>query len=179
MLEPKTLARPYAAAIFEYAKQQGKLNEWLNVLALLAEVSKHPEFMLWLSSSVAMDKKTQTLMQLLGDQPEDVHNAIQLLTEKKRLDILADIYQLYNLSKQIYEQTQTVQINSAYALNDAQLKSLQTTLSKKLGRNIELVTQVDTTLIGGLVIQMGDEIYDHSIKGQLHQLSQGLLTAAA
>jgi F-type H+-transporting ATPase subunit delta len=179
MIEPQTLARPYATAIFEQAKQQNQLNEWLNILALLAKIAEHAELGNWLKSSVSSEKKAQLLMQLLGPQPQEVRNAVTLLAEKKRLDLLAEIYHQYQNSKHLFEQMQTVQVRSAFPLTSAQQTSLQQALSKKIGRNIELVIEVDAALIGGLIIQVGDEVYDHSIKGQLHQLSQGLLTVAA
>lgn len=179
MIEPQTLARPYAMAIFELAKQQTKLDEWLNVLAVLAKIAEHAELGSWLKSSVSTPKKIQVLMELLGQQPNEVLNAVTLLAEKKRLDLLGVIYQQYQSSKQAYEQTQTVQVRSAYALTAVVQANLQQALSKKIGRNVELSIEIDASLIGGLIIQMGDEVYDHSIKGQLHQLSQGLLTVAA
>lgn len=179
MIEPQTLARPYATAIFEQAKQHNQLNEWLNVLAVLAKIAEHAELGSWLKSSVSSEKKIALLMQLLGSQPQEVCNAVTLLAEKKRLDLLAVIYQQYQHSKHLYEQMQSVQVTSAYSLTSVQQTSLQQALSKKIGRNVELSIVVDAALIGGLIIQVGDEVYDHSIKGQLHQLSQGLLTVAA
>ncbi len=179
MLEPQTLARPYANAIFEHAKQQGKLEEWFNVLALLAQVSEHLELRNWLKSSIPSEQKVRILMQILAKQPQDVHNAVSLLADKKRIDLLDVIFQQYSLSKRLYEQKQKVQVRSAYCLTSAQQIDLEQTLTKKIGRNVELDIQVDAALIGGVIIQMDDEVYDHSIKGRLNQLSQGLITVTA
>ncbi len=179
MLEPQTLARPYANAIFEHAKQQEKLEEWFNVLALLAQVCENQELRTWLKSNIPSEQKVRVIMQILAKQPQDVHNAVSLLAEKKRIDLLDVIFQQYSLSKRLYEHKQKVQVRSAYFLTPAQQIDLQQVLTKKIGRNVELDIQVDSALIGGVIIQMGDEVYDYSIKGQLNQLSQALLTVTA
>lgn len=184
MLEPQTLARPYADALFSYAKQQQQLTEWLNILALLAHASQYPGLGEWLNSSVAAEIKVEVLLKIVGPSglPVDglpIKNLLVLLAEKKRLSLLIPIYERFALHKHQYEKIQVVNLVSAYPLSQAEQSDLSQQLRNQVGRDIELNITVDAQLLGGVVIEMGDTILDYSVKGQLNQLAQGLLAAAA
>ena len=66
------------------------------------------------------------------------------------------------------------EVISAFAVNDTQLKDIAAALKKRLGRDIDLHTRIDPTLIGGIVIRAGDLVIDGSVQGKLQLLATHL-----
>jgi len=66
----------------------------------------------------------------------------------------------------------TIEVISAYALEDSQQENIKQIMAKRLGRDVELTTRVDETLIGGAVIRTGDSVIDASVRGRLKQVGQ-------
>jgi F-type H+-transporting ATPase subunit delta len=60
---------------------------------------------------------------------------------------------------------------SAYALDDAQINAISESISKKLGKKIDINTEVDNDLIGGVIIRAGDSVVDVSLRGRLKELN--------
>ncbi len=66
-------------------------------------------------------------------------------------------------------------VRSAYELDDTQRQVIQESMSKRLGREVDLSVEVDDSLIGGMVIRAGDTVIDGTLRGRLTQLGQSLL----
>lgn len=180
MAELTTVARPYAKAAFEYANAEGKLELaiWSNQLALAAAVVQDAEFARYLSRpSMTVAEQTTALFAACGGElSASVRNFLSLVAANKRLMALPAIADLYEEEKAKSEKTADVVVTSAFVLNDEQQETLAKQLAIKLDRRINIRTEVDASLIGGVVVRTGDLVIDASVRGKLAKLSATLST---
>jgi F-type H+-transporting ATPase subunit delta len=101
-------------------------------------------------------------------------NFIRLLANNKRLAVLGEIYALFEQLKSQKEMSVDVEVASAFALTDDQANKLAEALKRKLGREVNLTSTEDKSLIGGVVIRAGDLVLDGSVRGKLAKLAETL-----
>ncbi|GLS03033.1 ATP synthase subunit delta [Chitiniphilus shinanonensis] len=176
MAELITVARPYAEAVFRLAKQEGKLEQWSEVLANLAAIARDETAL-----AVVADPKYSAaqLQQLLvgllgGNVGAQVENFIAVVLENRRFAALPDVAELFESLKVAEEGEVKAVIASAFPLNDAQVAQLQSLLASELKRKVEAEVQVDTDLIGGVTVTVGDLVIDASVRGKLTALATSL-----
>lgn len=178
MAELTTLARPYAKAAFEFARAQNDLAGWSSMLGTAAAVASNKTVQNMLSTpSIAAPEKGAMFVSVCGDAlNEKGQNLVQVLAENKRMDLLPEIYALFENLKAQVEKTLDVSITSAFEVSNELAEKLVQALSKKLDRKVTLQTSVDSTLIGGALINAGDMVIDGSIRGRLAQLAEAMKT---
>ncbi|SFN62280.1 F-type H+-transporting ATPase subunit delta [Formivibrio citricus] len=176
MAELTTVARPYAEAVFRLAKESGSLDAWSESLAKLALIAGNKEAQAVVADpqfSVAQTKAL--LLELLGkDVMPEVSNFISTILENRRFLVLSSIATLFEELKAASEGQVDALIESAYALTDAQLADLTTTLSRQLNRKVNASVTVDSALIGGVKVTVGDLVVDASVRGKLSALAASL-----
>ena len=110
--------------------------------------------------------------------PEGASDAFQrflgLLAEGRRLPQLPEIAGLYEELRADAEKVVKAKVTSATVLPAGELEVIRTALKKRFGREVELETAVDESLIGGAVIDAGDVVIDGSVKGKLARLQTAL-----
>ncbi len=185
MADNNTIARPYARAAFELASEGKELAGWSAALDaakdLLADgrVSKflgNPaltdaerlDFLTGLFQS-ADDKKS-----VLGGGDEHGTNFLKLLLEYGRVSVLPEIAEHFDALKAAIENTVDVTVTSAVRMGPAQEQSVVAALEKRLGRKVNLSTEIDENLIGGAVIRAGDVVIDGSLRARLEGLANAL-----
>lgn len=180
MAELTTVARPYAKAAFEYANAEGKLELaiWSTQLALAAAIVQDADFARYLSrpSMTVAEQETALFAACGGELSAGVRNFLSLVAANKRLMALPAIAELYEVLKAQAENTADVTVTSAFALSDEQEDALAKQLAAKLGVRINISTEVDAALIGGVIIRTGDLVIDASVRGKLAKLSATLNT---
>ena len=171
-----TAARPYARAVFELAKSESANAAWSDALALMSALVAHKDVREMLDSpTLGADKKAQLLIDVCdGKLSATQQNLLRTLAENGRFALLPDIAALYEVMRAEAESKIEAQVKSAHPLSDAQQQAIIAALKKKLGRDITLVTEIDTTLIGGVVIRAGDLVIDGSAQAKLASLGQAL-----
>ncbi len=176
MAELTTVARPYAKAAFEFAKDKGQLAQWSTELALAAALSADEAFADYLARpTLTTSQQTEAFLNAAGDKLSvEGRNFIANVIANKRLAALPAISVLFDALKADAERVADVDVTSAFALSDAQASELAATLAKQLGRQVQLTTQVDAALIGGVVVRSGDLVIDASVRGKLGKLSATL-----
>jgi F-type H+-transporting ATPase subunit delta len=176
MAELSTLARPYAKAAFEYAVEASDLSGWSDSLALAAAVALQPAVTELLSApSATATQQADALVEVCGDQLlEGCRSLIGILSENRRLPLLPQIYQQFEIMKANREKAIDVDVSAAQELDDKQRKTLSDALSAKLERSVNLQVSVDKSLLGGAVIRAGDTVIDGSIRGRLTKLAETL-----
>ena len=176
MVEPKTLARPYARAAFDYARGNGELTDWELVLTELAAVSLEPKVVELINSPTQSGE--QLAMALLGlvevDVPASVQNFIKILAENDRLLLLPEVAALYSEQKQALETSVAVEVTSAFDLSDSDVADLEKSLERQLSRSVSLTHQTDSALLGGAVIRAGDMVIAGYVRGRLAKLAGAL-----
>lgn len=173
MSDNTTAARPYAKAAFEIAQADSKQSEWSDVLALLSQVINNNDMQDVLDSPhMGAADKGGLLIDISSDGLSDNHrNFVKLLAENGRLALMPEISVLYEELRAEAESKIEATVTSAYPLTDAQQQSMTEALKKKLGCDVTLVTQTDSTLIGGAVIKAGDLVIDGSAQARLDSLA--------
>lgn len=176
MAEMATLARPYAEAIFELAQQQQALARWAEQLALIALVASDPLTRAILSNPKVPRAQAIALFLDIGGERLDAYgkNLVKLLIENQRMVIITAIVNRFNQLKAAAEQTLSVQVISAFSMDAGQRSLLASALHKQLGRKIHLNVTVNPHLIGGAIVQAGDQVIDGSVRGKLTRMAASL-----
>ena len=176
MAELSTLARPYARAAFEYARDAESLDSWQQALATLAAVCDESRVAAMLvSPEHTADALASNLIALCGDALGAEHsNFVKVLADNKRLTLVSEISALFAALKAEQERSVDVTVISAYPVADDAEATLTTVLSKKLERDVNVATEVDETLLGGVLIRAGDLVIDGSVRGRLNKLSEAM-----
>lgn len=171
-----TAARPYARAVFELAQSESAFAAWSDALGLISALVTHADIREMLDSpKLGADQKAQLLIDVCeGKLKPAEQNLLRTLAENDRFALLPDIAALYEMMRSEAESKIEAQVKSAHPLSDAQQQSIIAALKKKLGRDVTLVTEIDATLIGGVVIRAGDLVIDGSAQAKLASLGQAL-----
>ncbi|AZM97842.1 MULTISPECIES: F0F1 ATP synthase subunit delta [Halomonadaceae] len=175
MAELLTVARPYAKAAFEYARDHKALDSWTQALSFLSAAVADSDLRRLLGSpKLENDKKVALLSDMLPEKQEDLSRFLDTLADQGRLLALPFIAEQFEYLRAEHEQRVDVTVTSAYKLTAAQQTKLANALKKRLNREISITTQVDKTLIGGVILRAGDTVIDGSVRGRLNRLSEAL-----
>ncbi|QNI04617.1 F0F1 ATP synthase subunit delta [Halomonas sp. SH5A2] len=175
MAELLTVARPYAKAAFEYARDHEALDNWSNALASLSlAVTDSDVHRLLGNPKLATEQKAELLASVLPDGDDAIRRFLDTLAGEGRLNALPYIADQFERLRAEYEERVEVTVISAYKLDSKQKTKLSNALKKRLNRKISITTQVDKTLIGGVILRAGDTVIDGSVRGRLNRLSEAL-----
>lgn len=176
MAELSTLARPYAKAAFEAARDRADLSGWSAQLTTAAVVTQDATIAALLGSpSYTAEQMAETVIGVCGDAlQEDGRNFIQVLAGNKRLPLLPEILSLFEQYKANQEKSIEVEVRSAYDLGVETTQTLANVLSKKLEREVKVDSTLDQSLIGGVLIRAGDLVIDGSVRGRLNKLAEAM-----
>ncbi|WP_114240261.1 F0F1 ATP synthase subunit delta [Dyella sp. C9] len=175
MAQAITLARPYARAAFELAHEAGSLGAWSQALAFAADVAQDPRVASLVNDPRVLPEQLVALhlpQGVAADAP--FAHFLAELAEHRRLALLPEIAALYEEYKRESESQLLVKVTSAFALDAAQAEQLKASLKRRFKREIELETQVDPALLGGVVIDTGSEVIDGSARGRLARMTRAL-----
>lgn len=177
MSELTTLARPYAKAAFEYAQSTDSLTEWSAMLVFSATATQDSAFAAYLDNPALTRNQAAEAMLTVCDDYLDTHgkNFVRLMAENDRLELLPAVAELFEELKALYEKTVDVAITSAVELSEEQVAAISKRLSEKLGRKVNINSETDASLLGGMFIRAGDMVIDASVKGKLNELSDALM----
>lgn len=172
MAELSTLARPYAKAVFELARDTSRFGDWSNVLRGLSDAVSDPSVSAAIGHpAVGKGQLSQALIEAIGGKiGEDGSNLLRLLIDNGRLKLAPAIASEYEALRAEAEATIDVEITTASAVAPAQLTALVDAISQRLSRKLNVTTKVDESLIGGAVIRAGDLVIDGSSVGELERL---------
>ena len=175
MAEFATIARPYAEALFRVAKS-GDLSAWSGLVSEMAQVAAHPDVQALSHNPNVSDKQiADTFLALLKSPVNDeAKNLVGMLVENGRVSLLPEIGAQFHVLKNAQEGAADAEITSAFDLSDAQLKELIAALEQKFGRKLNPSVIVDSSLIGGVRVVVGDEVLDTSVRAKLQQMHVAL-----
>tara|TARA_Y100001949_G_C15921538_1_gene301493 strand:+ start:15 stop:527 length:513 start_codon:yes stop_codon:yes gene_type:complete len=167
----KTIARPYAQAIFEHSEGwRDDLNQVVNAINK-ANVSNLID-----SPKLSYKEKTEIFISLFrGEIQKKTISLLQVLGGAKRLSILPHILEEYQKLLDIKNDQINVLITSAFKLTQAQQDKINNLLKKRYDKNLSITAEVDINLIGGFTIKSGDEVIDLSVKGRLLKLKNQII----
>lgn len=186
MADNNTIARPYARAIFEVARENGALEELSRSLGIGKELLADGQVVNFLATPSLDDGARLTFLtglfakaagedSVFAGNNEHGTNFLKLLIEYDRVDVLPEISDRFDVLKADVENTVDVTVTSATELSASQIKEIEDALKTRLGRDVNLSTEIDENLIGGAVIRAGDVVIDGSLRARLEGLSNALV----
>lgn len=173
MSQALTLARPYARAAFNAARDEGRVTAWSQALAFAARVAADPQAQAVLKHPQLTSGKASSLLAIDGADAS-VQRFVTMLADNRRLELLPEIAGLFEQLRAEAERVVKARVTSASQLSDAELAAIRDGLKRRFGREVELESAIDTSLIGGAVIDAGDVVIDGSVKGKLERLQSAL-----
>jgi F-type H+-transporting ATPase subunit delta len=173
MAEKMTVARPYARAVFEIARESDNLAGWSEFLARGSQAAADERVQGLIGNPAVTRKALAGLFtEIAGDAAgEPGANFLKLLAENGRMAWLPEIAAEYELLRAEAENIVDVQLTSAVELDETQREDFSRSLRKRLGRDVRLHCDTDATLLGGAVIRAGDLVIDGSLLGRLERLA--------
>jgi F-type H+-transporting ATPase subunit delta len=176
------IARVYSEAILNLAEKQGDIDVILNELQDLVErLSADAGFREFLISPIVdADARQKAIERLFRGKYSDLFvDALQVLHRKGRLDLLPAIAESYRHTRAELGGYVEVSVASAVPLTHDLREKLRAAIAEKTGKTPDLIETVDESLIGGLVIRIGDQKFDDSLARHLRKLSAALQQRAA
>ena len=174
------VARTYARALFEAARERGRIDEVREELAsFLQAVEEVPELRaVILNPELDPPEKAAALDAVLAEADELLRNFVRLVTEKGRAPMLDEIGREYELLVAAEEKILSVELTTAYELSDDEAAAIVKQIEDASGRRVEAERTVDPDLIGGLVLKAGSLEVDSSVRGRLDRLRRNLAHAS-
>lgn len=174
MAEFATIARPYAEALFRVAKSQD-LVAWAALITEMAHLTEHPDVKaLAQNPALSHQQVADTFFALLKSsavkQGAEARNLVSTLVDNGRLIVMPEIAAQFHALKNAEEGAADAEITSAFEMTEVQIKDLIATLEKKFRRKLNPSVTVDSTLIGGVRVVVGDEVLDTSVRAKLQEL---------
>jgi F-type H+-transporting ATPase subunit delta len=173
-------ARRYAEAAFQIAERDDTIEQWLEQLGEAAQVVTDPRIVHMLENpETPLDERLTIFRAALGEgMLPQLPNLLALILRRRRVDqlprIAREFKRLYNKKMGIVEAIAT----SAAELDEAELSALRARLEQMTSAKIELSTNVDPSLLGGVQVRLGDLLIDGSVRGRLEQLRSRLASGA-
>lgn len=173
MSQALTLARPYARAAFSVARDANAFADWSNALGFAARVAADPQATELLDNPKFSRAEVVSVLAPEGASPIFT-NLLELLFDNGRLALLPEIAGLYNELRREAEQIVKAKVTSAAELTATELETIKAGLRRRFGRDIEVETAIDASLIGGALIDADGVVIDGTLKGKLGRLQTAL-----
>ena len=176
MAETITIARPYAEAAFRLAREKQAFGPWSEMLRLLDVVVRDERVARCIGDPNVSGQQLESLvLGVCGEQLDGAgRNFVQVLIDNDRLAVMPAIVGLFEQLKREHEGVLEVQIFSAFAIDDAQVDLLVKKLESKYQRKVRAEVSIDTQLIGGVKIVVGDTVFDATVRSKLDAMSAAL-----
>jgi F-type H+-transporting ATPase subunit delta len=173
-MRPSSTARRYAEAAFDVARQ-GDPETWIAQLHQVEDLLQRPLVRQYFDEpNIAREEKVGTLPRIFSGADAHVLNLLRILTMKHRMHLIpaiaAEFERLLREARGVREATVTV----ARPVSEAERAEIAQRLGAALGKQVEIQTEVDPSIIGGIVIRVGDQLIDASVAGRLDRLRQEL-----
>lgn len=169
------VAQEYGTALFMLASEEKKVEKYRQGLAVFMHAfNDEPEYMDFISSpSIPLTQRLDSIKDIFSGSVEDnVLSFILLLCEKNRLDCFFDaeatFEALFDESKRILN----VKVRSAVALSDDQKARMQNKLEQKYNCKVDTEYIIDTSLLGGVIIEANDIVIDGSLRHRMGQIKE-------
>ena len=168
----------YAESLFDLAKEENKVTQYLDDIKLVGEVlGSDPQIVQFFNHVlIENEKKIQLLDQSFkGNVDQYVLNFLKLLVQSRRIRYIDDIVKSYIKLSNQYLGIEEGMIYTLYELTDQQIQDIEKAISKKENKKVTLKLSIDSSLLGGIKVQIANRIYDGTIKNKVEMLKKELL----
>jgi F-type H+-transporting ATPase subunit delta len=170
--------RTYARALFEAAKEKGRLKEVSEELSdFAAAVRDVPQLRAVLRNpELAPETKAGIVVEIIGDTDQLLSNFLRLAAEKGRIGEIEEIARELDRLMAAEEGRLNVELTTAYELSDSEAGAILKQIQEASGRKVDATRRVDPNLIGGFVLQAGSMRVDASVRGRIERLRRELVS---
>jgi F-type H+-transporting ATPase subunit delta len=173
-------ARVYAEALFDVAKDKGKLDAVRDELAQFVDaVDGNRELQVFFFSPYfSSAEKVAGLKRAVSDADAELVNFLELLIEKQRMP---EIFRIRRQLDELWKQENRridVTVTSAVTLEPSVVEKVGEEIERQTGQKVELSSRVDAEILGGIVLQVGNKVLDASIRSRLEKLRKSVAQAA-
>jgi ATP synthase F1 delta subunit len=173
------IATVYGRSLYEAAKDAGRVEtvrEQIGELADALEGDRDLQVFLF-SPYFSSEEKKEGLRKAVSGADDLVSNFLELLVDNHRMPALFRIRKEIDRLWDEENQRLPVEITSAVELDDQVIKQIGDRIAEQTGQNVELTTNVDPDVLGGLVVRVGNTVLDASIRNRLEQLRKQVARA--
>jgi F-type H+-transporting ATPase subunit delta len=175
-MRPSTIARRYAQAAFDVANEDGNVDQWITDLKTVcdrlesdANVSEY-----FRDPHAAVDEKVEAVDVVFPGLHPHVANLARELVSRQRVYLMPQVLGEFARMEREARGVADAYVTVARTVSDAQAKTIATELATALGKQVEVHLHVDPSLLGGIVVRVGDQVYDASVANRLQRLRQEL-----
>jgi ATP synthase F1 delta subunit len=174
------IARVYAEALFGVAKDNGKLDEIHEQLGQIADaIGENRDLQVFFFSPYfSSAEKRAGIGRVLSGAESELVNFLELLAEKHRMPVLFRIRRRFDEMWAKEKRRLEVRLTSAVELPSSLVKQVGSQIEEQTGQTIELETDVDENVLGGIVLQVGNMVLDASVRNKLERLRKEVAKAA-
>ena len=173
-----SLAGRYATALFALATENKAIDKVeANLASLDKAMNESDELKALLSSPVLSRADAGKAIAAIAKKMKLnslTANTLGVLAANRRLDQMPALIRAFRTLASSHRGEVTAEVTSAHPLDDAQIKALKAQLKKRVGNDVSVSTSVDPSILGGLVVKIGSQMIDNSIKTRLNTLSQAM-----
>jgi F-type H+-transporting ATPase subunit delta len=175
------IAEVYARSLFEVAREHDKLDVVREQLGAFADVlADDRELSVFLFSPYfSTEEKRDGLRRVVVDADPTVMNFLVLLIEKHRMPVVFRIRREYDRLWERENNVLPVEITSAIELDEQTVKGIGDRIGRQTGQHVELTARVAPEILGGVVLRVGNQILDASIRNRLERLRRQVARGAA
>ena len=178
MAKRDSAPRRYAEAAFQLATRDGSIETWRRELEQAAATMDGQLMDVLANPALPLDERLEAANRVFANLGQSVRNIIFLLVRRHRIEqlprVVAEFIRLDERRQGIVHANAT----SAAPLTDLEVKALTARLEQMTGGRIALETDVDASLLGGLIVRVGDRLIDGSVRGRLERLRNQLASGA-
>ncbi|WP_058300307.1 F0F1 ATP synthase subunit delta [Gorillibacterium timonense] len=182
MSKDTAASKRYAKALYELANERGRAvqaEEDLKLIASALESSRELQTLLEHPSLQPDVKKSVLATLFAGKVTEEVENLLKLLVDRRREALLSTLAADYSkIAGESLGQAEAV-VTTPFPLTDEESVEIAKQFGQKTGKKIKVVNVIDTNLLGGLTVRIGDMLYDGSLSGKLSRLRKTLVSSKA
>ncbi|WP_089134590.1 F0F1 ATP synthase subunit delta [Sphingorhabdus sp. SMR4y] len=173
-----SLAGRYATALFALAQENNSIDAVQASLNTLSEALAESDDLKELTNSPVLTrddagKAIAAIAKQLGLE-KLTSNILGVLAANRRLDQIPAVIRAFSTLASGHRGEITAEVTSAHPLDDKQIDALKAQLKKRVGSDVSVSTAVDPSILGGLVVKIGSQMIDSSIKTRLNTLSQAM-----
>ncbi|MFN3974856.1 MAG: F0F1 ATP synthase subunit delta [Dehalococcoidia bacterium] len=168
----------YAQAVWQIAQEQGVVDTWMQDLRALAELASRDQIATLLDSpSIPVRERVALVREALPALAPLAYNLVALLVERRAFRILPWVAQEFQRLSDEAEGVLRVEVTSGVPLTDSDQQDLAERLGRVTGKRVVLVLRTDPSLLGGVVLRIGDRVIDGSVRGMLSSMRKTLVEA--
>lgn len=175
-----TIAKRYSKGLFDLAKERNLIDDIAaDCQAVLQAFESNPSLTSFLQNPKIQKKDKELLIEnaFKSNVNQYTYDFIRLLTEKGRIQFLRECAQYFLVLTDVHKGLIDVDVTSALELSAAQMMELQKKLEQSTSKKVNINRSIDPTILGGMIIKIGNKVIDGSIRTKISKIKESLLKA--